>query len=94
MANIQSAKKRMRQNVKRRIHNRYFRATARTYIKQVRSAIEHGELDKADEALKAAYKALDKAAAKGLIHKNNAARRKSRLTLALKKAKGELAPAE
>ncbi|MGD2027414.1 MAG: 30S ribosomal protein S20 [Anaerolineales bacterium] len=79
MANKKSAIKRMRQNEKRRIHNRLFRGRARTEVKKARLAIESGELETARSAAQAAVKALDKAASKGIIHKNNAARRKSRL---------------
>ena len=79
MANIKSQIKRNRQNEKRRLHNRYYSGRARTYIKRARLAIENGEVETAQEATKIAVSALDKAAAKGIIHKNNAARRKSRL---------------
>jgi small subunit ribosomal protein S20 len=79
LANKKSAIKRMRQNEKRRIHNRLFRGRARTEVKKARLAIESGELETARSAAQAAVKALDKAASKGIIHKNNAARRKSRL---------------
>ena len=87
MANIKSAAKRARQNIKRREHNHYYRATARTYIKKVRKQIERNELEEAAETVQAASKALDKAAQKGIIHRNNAARRKSRLMKALNNAK-------
>ncbi len=87
LANIQSAKKRARQNIKRREHNRYFKTTARTYVKQARSFIETGDLEQAEKAVVLATKALDKAAQKKIIHKNNAARRISRLQLALNRAK-------
>lgn len=87
MANIQSAKKRMRQNEKRRVHNRVFRTSARSRVKHVRELITAGKFDEAEQAMAVAYKALDKAAQKGIIHKNNAARRKSRLMQALAKAK-------
>jgi small subunit ribosomal protein S20 len=79
LAHTRSAIKRLRQNEKRRARNRFFRATARTEIKKTRRLIEAGELDEAREAVVQAIKALDKAAQKGVIHKNNAARRKSRL---------------
>jgi small subunit ribosomal protein S20 len=71
--------KRIRQNIKRREHNRVFRGRARTSIKNARLAIEAGNLDEARETTKIAIKALDRATAKGIIHKNNASRRKSRL---------------
>lgn len=79
MANLQSAKKRMRQNVKRRAHNRRYRSAARTYIKRCRELIADGRLDEAEEMLREAVSTLDKAARKGVIHPNNAARRKSRI---------------
>ena len=79
MANIKSAIKRNRQNEKRRLHNRVFRGAARTQVRKARAAIEEGNKAAAEEQVKLAVKKLDKAAAKGVIHKNNAARRKSRL---------------
>ncbi len=79
MANIKSQIKRNRQNKKRRIHNRVFRGSARSAIRKAQVAIESNEMEDARTATQSAIKALDKAAAKGIIHKNNAARRKSRL---------------
>lgn len=79
MANKPSAIKRIRQNEKRRQHNRLFRGKARTEVKKARLAIESGSAEEARAATLEAIKALDKAASKGIIHKNNAARRKSRL---------------
>jgi small subunit ribosomal protein S20 len=69
----------MRQSEKRRLHNRLFRGRARTEVKKARQAIESGELEAAQAATEVAVKALDKAAAKGVIHPNNASRRKGRL---------------
>ncbi len=89
MANIKSAKKRVRQNEKRRMRNRYYKTTARTYVKQARALIDAGQLDEAEVAVKSATRALDVAAGKGIIHKNNASRRKSRLMLHLNKAKAQ-----
>ncbi len=86
MANIKSAAKRARQNIKRRELNSYYRTTARTYVKKARAQIEANELEEAQETIQLAAKALDKAAQKGIIKKNNAARRKSRLMKALNKA--------
>lgn len=91
MANKKSAIKRIRQNEKRRVHNRLFRGSARTEVKKARLAMESGELESARTATQVAIVALDKAAAKGVIHKNNAARRKSRLMkklAALEQAEG------
>ena len=79
MANIKSQIKRNKQNEKRRLRNRLFSGRARTSVKKARLAIEAGEKDSAVEATLAAISTLDKAAEKGIIHKNNAARRKSRL---------------
>ncbi|MCJ7772325.1 MAG: 30S ribosomal protein S20 [Desulfobacterales bacterium] len=79
MANIKSAIKRNRQNEKRRLHNRVFRGSTRTQIRRARLAIESGEKETATEEVKQAVIKLDRAASKGIIHKNNAARRKSRL---------------
>lgn len=77
MANIRSAIKRNRQNKKRRARNRIFRGRARTFVKQANEAIEAGNAEQAQEAVTLAAAALDRAASKGVIHKNNAARRKS-----------------
>lgn len=79
MANIRSAIKRNRQNEKRRLHNRVFRGRARTFVNKAREAIEAGDKETAAIYVKDAVIALDKAAEKKIIHKNNAARRKSRL---------------
>lgn len=79
MANIQSAIKRNKQNEKRRQKNRVFRGEARTFVKKARVAIESANKEEAQAKVLDAVKALDKAASKGIIHKNNAARRKSRL---------------
>ena len=79
MANIKSAIKRNRQNKKRRLRNRIYRGEARTYIRDARSSIEEENLEEARAATFKAISALDKAAAKGVLHKNNVARRKSRL---------------
>lgn len=79
MANIKSQIKRNRQNLKRRELNRVFRGSARTALRNARVAIESGEAEEARAATMIATKALDKAAAKGVIHKNKAARQKSRL---------------
>jgi len=79
LANIKSQIKRNKQNEKRRLRNRFFSGRARTFVKRARLAIEAGEKEGAIEATQVAISALDKAAEKGIIHKNNAARRKSRL---------------
>ncbi len=79
MANIKSALKRIRQNEKRRLHNRAYRSRTRTLIKNARTAIESGNVDEAREATRVAVRDLDKLATRGVVHKRNAARRKGRL---------------
>jgi len=79
LANLKSAIKRNRQNKKRRIHNRVFRGSARTQVRNARNAILAGDKNVAVEEVNKAIANLDRTAAKGIIHKNNAARRKSRL---------------
>jgi small subunit ribosomal protein S20 len=76
LANIKSAIKRNRQNEKRRVQNLEFRSSARGFVKKANVAIQSGDVEKARAAYRAAASALDKAAVKGVIHKNNAARRK------------------
>lgn len=76
---LKSSQKRERQNVKRRTRNRSYKSRARTLVKKAFLAIEEGNLDNAKAATSEAVQALDKAAAKGAVHKNNASRRKSRL---------------
>ena len=91
MANIQSAKKRIRQTARRSQRNRLFRSSARTYVKKTRQLIDEGDLDQAELAAREAYKTLDKAARRRIIHPRNAARRKGRLMAALDKARAEAA---
>ncbi|NNC81620.1 MAG: 30S ribosomal protein S20 [Acidimicrobiales bacterium] len=79
MANIKSQIKRNRQNEKRRQANRSVRAELRTRTRAVLEAAETGD-DDVDEMLQSAIKRIDKAASKGVMHKNTAARTKSRLT--------------
>ncbi len=79
MANIKSQIKRNKQNEKRRIRNRVFRGRARTYVQKARAVLETGSFEEAKAATIQAVSELDHAAEKGVIHKNNAARRKSRL---------------
>ena len=78
MANIKSQIKRNLQNEKRRLRNRNIRGAARTAVNQARASFEANEPETKAAILKA-ISALDKAAEKGIIHKNNAARRKGRL---------------
>ena len=91
MANIKSASKRARQNIVRRTRNRHFASSARTYIKKARVQLAAGDLETAESSVFQASRALDRAAQKGVIHKNNAARRKSNLVKALNKAKAAAA---
>ena len=84
MANSPQAKKRARQGENRRRHNASFRSMVRTSIKKVDAAIEKGNHAQALEAYKAAMPIIDRMADKGIIHKNKAARHKSRLNSAIK----------
>ena len=86
MANTASAEKAARQSTKRYARNRWYRTRARTFVKRARLHLEQGQLDEAQAAIRLACEALDRAASKGVIHANNASRRKSRLMQALHKA--------
>ncbi len=79
MANIKSQIKRNKQNAAARLRNRVYRGSARTYVRKAQAAIRTENTELAEAEVIKAICALDKAAAKGVIHKNNAARRKSRL---------------
>ncbi len=84
MANSPQARKRARQAEKSRKHNAARRSMMRTYLKKVVYAIDAGDKEAATEAYKKAVPALDSAANSGLIHKNKAARHKSRLNSRIK----------
>ena len=84
MANTPQAKKRACQNEKARKHNASMRSMGRTYLKKVLSAIQSGDKAAAQAAYVAAVSVIDRIADKGLIHKNKAARHKSRLNAKLK----------
>ena len=84
MANSPQAKKRARQAEKRRQHNASLRSTVRTSIKKVIAAIDAGNADDAKAAYAAAVPVIDRMADKGIIHKNKAARHKSRLNTQVK----------
>ncbi|MBU3825333.1 MAG: 30S ribosomal protein S20 [Candidatus Oceanisphaera merdipullorum] len=84
MANIKSAKKRALQSEKRRKHNASRRSMVRTYMKKVLAAIATGDKANAQKAFDTAQPLLDRMATKGLIHKNKAARHKSRLNAKIK----------
>lgn len=86
MANTKSAKKDLRRASKRRISNIQTKSALKTFVKKVRVASATGDADSTKTALTLAVKALDKAAQKGVIHKNAAARRKSRAAKAANKA--------
>ena len=79
LANHKSAIKRIRSNERKRQRNRIWRSRTRTEIKKARTYIESGDLDNARTATLEAIRAIDKAASRGILHANNAARNKSRL---------------
>lgn len=79
MATHKSAVKRMKQNVVRKARNIHIRSTMRTFVKQVRQAVAAGDREEARTALSRAVPFIDKAATKGVIHKNTASRKISRL---------------
>ncbi len=84
MANSPQARKRARQAEKRRLHNASRRSRLRTYIKKVLKAADAGDKEAATAAYQAAVPVIDRAAGQGLIHRNKAARHKSRLNARLK----------
>ena len=77
MANIKSQIKRNKQNEKAHQRNKAVKSELRTYVRKFREAAESGNIDEATEAMRAASRKLDKAVSKGVIHKNQAANRKS-----------------
>lgn len=77
VANIKSQKKRIRTAEKARVRNRAVRSELKTYVKKVHVAVEEGDKEGAQAAANVACRKLDKAASKGIIHKNQAAKRKS-----------------
>lgn len=77
MANIKSQKKRIKTAEKARLRNRSVRSALKTYIKHVRTAVDEGNAEEAQKLCNKACRELDKAASKGIIHKNQAADRKS-----------------
>jgi small subunit ribosomal protein S20 len=84
LANIKSAAKKARQAEKHRQHNAALRTRMRSAIKKVAKSIQTGDLAKAREAFQAATPAVDTMVTKGLIHRNKAARHKSRLSKSIK----------
>ena len=91
MANTKSAIKRVRSSERKRRVNQVHRSRARSFVKKTRRLIAAGQFEEAELAAKQAATALDKAAQKGVIHKNNAARRKSRLMKRLAEARQQAA---
>ncbi len=87
MPNSPSAKKRLRQSIDRRAHNRSVRTGLRTQIKKVRTAIAGGDGAACESEFRLTVKKLDQAAAKRVLHPNAAARLKSRLSKAIKALK-------
>ena len=88
MAHSVSAKKRIRQNIKCRARNRWRRRIMRTAVADFEEKIAHGSLDDAKTSFRDVCKILDRTAQKGVIHRNNAARKKSRLNKRLKAKAG------
>jgi small subunit ribosomal protein S20 len=84
LANTESARKRIRTNERKRLRNQMYRSRVKTMLKKAEQSIFSGK--PSDEAIREAISTLDKAAVKGIIHKNNAARRKSRLMKKLNNA--------
>lgn len=89
MPNSKSAKKRLRQDAVRRTRNRAVKSSIKTQVRKVREAITAGDVAAAETELRLAAKRVDKAAAAGVVHANLAARVKSRLSAAVKTAKGK-----
>lgn len=79
MANIKSQMKRIRTNEKRRVRNQAVKSELKTLVRKTREAVDAGDAEAAEAALQVASRKLDKAASKGVIHKNQAANRKSKL---------------
>ena len=87
MPNTKSAKKRLRQDKVRQSRNKAIKSAVRSSVKKVSTALDSGDIAGAEEAFVAAAKKLDRAGAKNIIHKNTAARKKSRMQKAIVKAK-------
>ncbi|MEA1950335.1 MAG: 30S ribosomal protein S20 [Planctomycetota bacterium] len=87
MPNTKSANKRLRQNVVRRTHNRSIKRAVRSQIRKVREAVQAGSVDLAETEFHLVAKKLDRAAARNIIHRNSAARLKSRLSAKIKALK-------
>jgi small subunit ribosomal protein S20 len=90
VANTRSARKRIRTNERKRVRNQMYRSRAKTFIKKAEQDIFSGEAtDETAESIREAIRTLDKAANKGILHRNNVARRKSRLMKKLSRARAE-----
>ena len=85
MANIKSAKKRVLIAERNRVRNVAFKSSIKTAVKKALALATEGDKDALASAISAVYKLCDKAVSKGVLHKNTAARKKSRLVLAIKK---------
>ena len=85
MANIKSAKKRVKVNATKNLRNKALKSSLKTAVKKANAAIENQDADMA-QTVRVAVKKLDQAAAKGILHKNNAARKKSQLAARMNKA--------
>jgi small subunit ribosomal protein S20 len=80
LPNIKSAAKRVRQNIKRELRNRRSKSMLKTSIRRFEESLQSGDTEETKIKLNAALRQIDKAATKGIVHKNNAARKKSRLS--------------
>ena len=87
MPNTQSAKKRVRQDIIKRGRNRWRKRTLREAVKDLREKMLHGSVEETESAFRATQKIVDRTAAKGVIHKNTAARIKRRLSARVKAKK-------
>ena len=85
MANIKSQKKRILTNEKRRLRNKAVKSELKTYVRKTREAVAAGDVETAEAPLRVATRKLDKAVSKGVIHKNQAANRKSKLAVQVAK---------
>jgi small subunit ribosomal protein S20 len=86
MANTKSAEKRIRQSAKRNERNRAARSAMRTAVKKVRGAVEAGDAQQAESLLREAVQVIDRTVTKNVVHRNTAARTKSRLVKAVRAA--------
>ena len=89
MPNSNSAKKRLRQNKKKRLHNKTIKSSLKTQLRKVHEAVAGDDADARDGAFQEAVSSLDRAASKNIIHRNAAARLKSRLSSKVKAAKAK-----